>query len=171
MSNISKILSDMSKNMSDISKNDMTNSIFSDRSDMSFSGDLNKFNESCVEFISFIKQCVENVKENKVYVFLYMLRNGNSINYGEYEHGLREKKGTIEMISNEDLRKLYELLQDKFATDFIGGCKHTFGEGWSLNPTIGENVMIDINSCNSYDKDWFYEEVHKEQKSNSPKIR
>ncbi len=150
--------------------NDMTKSIFSDRTDMSFSGDLNKFNEACVEFINFIKQCVDNVDDNKVYV-LYMLRNGNSIDYGKYEHGIRRKKDTIEMISNEDLRKLYELLQAEFASDFTDGWKHTFGEGWSLNPTIGENVMIDINSYNSYDKNWFYEESYKEQKSDSPKKR
>lgn len=55
--------------------NDMVRSVFSYRVDMSFSGDLNKFNDSCVEFINFIKKCVENVSDNETYV-LYMLRSG-----------------------------------------------------------------------------------------------
>ena len=71
-----------------------------------------------------------------------MLRNDNLIDYGRYKQGIRRKKDTIEMISNEDLRKLYELLQTEFASNFQDGCKHTFGEGWSLNPTIGENVRL-----------------------------
>ena len=133
-----------------------------------FSSNLDIFNEACTKFINYIKQCVENT--NELY-FLYMLRNGNSIDYGRYVKGIRRTSDTIKMVSNEDLRKLYRLLQQEFSSDFKDGCKHTFGEGWSLNPMIGENVMIDINSYNSYDKNWFYEESHKEQKSDSPKKR
>lgn len=147
---------------------DIYKSILSDKTNSTFSSDLNTFSQACTKFINYIKQCVEN--PNELYV-LYMLRNDNSIDYGRYKQGIRRKKDTIEMISNEDLRKLYELLQAEFASHFIDGCKHTFGEGWSLNPTIGENVVIDINSYNSYDKNWFYEESHKEQKSDSPKKR
>lgn len=157
------------KSLEDYKKvNDMIKSILPDKINSTFSSDLNIFNEACTKFINYIKQCVEN--PNEVYV-LYMLRNDNSIDYGRYKQGIRRKKDTIEMISNEDLRKLYELLQAEFASNFQDGCKHTFGEGWSLNPTIGENVMIDISSSNSYDKNWFYEELYKEQKSDSPKKR
>ena len=125
--------------------NDMVKSIIPDKTNSTFSSDLNIFNEACTKFINYIKQCVEN--PNEVYV-LYMLRNDNSIDYGRYKQGIR-KKDTIEMISNEDLKKLYELLQTEFASNFKDGCTHTFGKGWSLNPIIGENVMIDINSNNS----------------------
>lgn len=159
----------MDKCLEDYKKaNDMIKSILPDKTNSTFNSDLNMFNEACTKFINYIKQFVEN--PNEVYV-LYMLRNGNSIDYGKYEKGIRRKKDTIEMISDEDLRKLYKLLQAEFVSNFTDGCKHTFGEGWSLNPTIGENVMIDINSYNSYDKNWFYEESHKEQKSDSPKKR
>jgi len=133
-----------------------------------FSKDLSKFNQDCIKLIEFIKQCVENT--NELYV-LYMSRNGNLIDYGRCDlEGTRITSDTIKMVSNEDLRKLYRLLQQEFASNFIDGCNHTFSEGWSLNPTIGENVVIDINSDNSYDKNWFYEEVRQRRtKSDSPK--
>ena len=133
-----------------------------------FSSDLVTFNEECTKLINYIKQCVENPTE--IYV-LYIFRKGNLIDYGRCEQSTNNTGDTIKMVSNEDLRKLYRLLQQEFSSNFKDGCKHTFGEGWSLNPIIGENVMIDINSYNSYDKNWFYEESHKEQKSDSPKKR
>ena len=150
---------------------DMMKSMFPDVDDETnsiFSSDLDIFNEACTKFINYIKQCLENT--NELYV-LYMLRNGNLIDYGRYEQGTRITSDTIKMVSNEDLRKLYRLLQQEFSSNFKDECKHTFGEGWSLIAIIGENVMIDINSYNSYDKNWFYEELHKEQKSDSPKKR
>ncbi len=139
-----------------------------DEANSIFSSDLDIFNEACTKFINYIKQCVENT--NELYV-LYMLRNGNLIDYGRCEQGTRITSDTIKMVSNEDLRKIYILLQQEFSSNFKDGCKHTSGEGWSLNPIIGKNVMIDINSYDSYDKNWFYEELHKEQKSDSPKKR
>lgn len=126
-----------------------------------FSSDLDKFNNDCLEFISYIRQCISN---GEIYV-LYLLRKGNAIHYGRYDHGIKIDKSIIDMISDKDLRNIYELMQNEFSTDFVDGYKHTFGEGWSLNPTIGENVMIDINSNSPNDINWFYEESHKEQKS------
>ncbi len=126
----------------------------------SFSGDLNKFNKDCSEFIEYIKKCGESSEIS----VLYMLRMENVIHYGKFNHGVRMDKNAIEMMGDEDLRKLYLLVQSEFVSDFVDGYKHTIGEGWSLNPTIGENVMIDISSDNSSDKNWFYEESHKEQK-------
>lgn len=133
-----------------------------------FSKDLSKFNQDCIKLIEFIKQCAEN--SNDAY-FLYLLRNQNFISYGRFEQGIRKKINIIQMVSNEDLKKIYNLLQTEFASDFIDGYKHTFGEGWSLNPTIGKNIMIDINSDNTFDSNWFYEEVHKDKKSDSHKGR
>ena len=75
------------------------------------------------------------------------------------------------MISNEDLKKLYELLQNEFSSNFVDGWKHTFGKGWSLNPTIGENIIMDINSDIYSDSSWFYAESHKEQQSELPNKR
>ncbi len=72
------------------------------------------------------------------------------------------------MISDEDLRLLYELIKKRFSSGFKLSFKHTFGEGWTLNPIINEKVMIDINSDNVYDRKWFYEESHIDQRNDFP---
>lgn len=141
------------------------NSFNSSAENQAFSSDLNKFNNDCLKFISYIRQCFSN---EEIYV-LYLLRKGNILHYGMYDCGIQTDKGVIEMTSDEDLRNLYELMQNEFSSDFVDGCKHTIGEGWSLNPTIGGNVMIDINSSSPNDRNWFYEESHKEQKEDLPK--
>ncbi len=128
----------------------------------SFSCDLNKFNDDCSKFIMYIRQCIEN---NEISI-LYMLRTKNTIHYGKYDQGIKYDKDVIEMISDEDLKKLYELMQNEFSSNFAPGCKHTFGEGWSLNPIIGENVMIEIDSSSPNDRNWFYEESHKKDENN-----
>ena len=84
---------------------DMIKSILPDKTDSTFSSDLNIFSQACTKFINYIKQCVENPDE--VYV-LYMLRDDNSIDYGRYKQCIKKKKDTIEMISNEDLRNIIE---------------------------------------------------------------
>lgn len=131
-----------------------------------FSSDLVTFNEECTKLINYIKQCMENPTE--IYV-LYIFRKGNLIDYGRCEQSTNNTGGTIKMVSNEDLRELYRLLQQEFSSNFNDGIKHTFGEGWSLIPIIGENVMINISSNNKFDLDWFYEEAHKKQESYSSK--
>ena len=129
-----------------------------------FSSDLVTFNEECTKLINYIKQCVENPTE--IYV-LYIFRKGNLIDYGRCEQSTNNTGDTIKMVSNEDLRELYRLLQQEFSSSFNAGFKHTFGEFWSLIPIIGENVMINISSDNKFDLDWFYEEAHKKQESYS----
>ena len=146
---------------------DMIKSMFPDVADETnsiFSSDLDIFNEACTKFINYIKQCVENPTE--IYV-LYIFRKGNLIDYGRCEQSTNNTGDTIKMVSNEDLRELYRLLQQEFSSNFNAGFKHTFGEFWSLIPIIGENVMINISSDNKFDLDWFYEEAHKKQESYS----
>lgn len=142
---------------------DMLKSLYSVEQNESFSSDLNKFNKDCSEFIEYIRKCIEDNESS----ILYMLRKGNVIHYGKFEHGVRTAKNVIEMISNQDLRNLYILMQTEFASDFEDGYHHTL-YGWSLNPTIGENIIIDIDSDNFYDQNWFYEESHKEQEVSEP---
>ena len=54
------------------------------------------------EFIEYIKTCINDDS----FHILYMLRKKNIITYGEYGNGRKIDKNTIEMISNEDLKKL-----------------------------------------------------------------
>ena len=101
-------------------------------------------------------------------VEFYNLRSQFAISK-ENNHGVRMDKSVIEMTNNQDLRKMYKLMQIEFASEFDEIYKHTFGEGWSLCPIIGENVVIEIDSDNSMDKNWFYEQSHKKIEENSPK--
>lgn len=92
-----------------------------------------------------------------------MVREGSTIRYGKYKHGIKSDAGVLEMVSEEDLRRLYELIQQKFLSDFF--------EGSSLNPSIDKNVMIDMNVTSSSDGDWGYEKTHKEYKISFPPKR
>ena len=87
------------------------------------------------------------------------------ITYGKYDRGIEIDINTIEMVENEDLEKIYVLLQNEFLSKFSDGYIYEFGKGWLLSPTIGENVMLDIDSNKFRDRRWFYEEAHKETKS------
>ena len=132
---------------------------------ITFSDNLEKFNEECSLFINYIRQYTQNDEITA----LYILRQENIIQYGKYAYGIKADNHSIEMISNEDLKKLYELLQNEFSSSFVYGCIHTFGQGWSLKPMLGKNVTIDINSDNSSDRNWFYEETHKDRNNESSK--
>ena len=144
---------------------EMVKSFSSGEEKIPFSSDVDKFKADCLEFISYIRQCVGS-DETSV---LYMIRRGNSIHYGRYDYGIKIDKSVIDMISDEDLRRLYELVQNEFSEEFVDGCSHTFGEGWSLKPLIGENVMLDIKSDSHSDRNWFFEETHKALKDDSQK--
>jgi len=132
---------------------------------ITFSKNIEKFNENCLVFLNYIKQCTQS--DN--ICTLYMLRQENIIQYGKYDHGIKTDNHIIEMVSNDDLKNIYELLQNEFTSDFVEGWKHSFGKGWSLSPTIRENVKIIINSNNPSDSNWFYEESHKEHNNESPR--
>lgn len=127
-------------------------------SEPTFSSDLDKFNIDCLTFINYVKQC----KQTDEFFVLYLSRVGNVIKCGKYDHGTQIDLDKIKMVSDNDLKKIYDLLQNEFPNDFVDGCKHTFGQGWTLNPSIGENIWIDIKSDNLNDQNWFYEESHKE---------
>lgn len=150
----------LDKSIEDYKKIINTMKSFNETEDnITYSTNIEKFNYDCLSFIEYVKKCI--IDDD--FYLLYMLREENIIIYGKYEHGMKKDRHTIEMVSNDDLKKLYQLLQSEFSTDFYHGCKHTFGEGWSLNPTIGENVMIEINSDINSDRNWIYEESHNEQ--------
>lgn len=144
---------------------DMLKSVTTNTRNNSFSNDSDKFVSDCVSLIEYIKSCIENEK----FSILYMIRQGNVIEYGQKNHGVKIDKYIINMISDNNLILIYKLLQREFSSQFCDGYKHTFGIGYSLNPTIGDNVVIDVDSDNVNDRNWFYEESHKEQKSKMSK--
>lgn len=89
-----------------------------------------------------------------------MVREGSTIHYEKYDHGIKICAGVFDMVSEEDLGKIYELIQEEILSDFIEGC--------SLNQTIDKNVMIDMNITSFSNSDWVYEKKHKEYKISFP---
>lgn len=119
-----------------------------------FSDDLESYKEDVQRFIDYVKFCT--FLEDFTYIFLE--RRESKIIYGKMQKGIKTDKCIINMVSAADLQEIYHLLKIEFASDFHKGSKHTFGMGWTLLPTIGENVIIDIDSDNHEDRNWFYEE-------------
>lgn len=136
---------------------DMLKKICVSEDEFSFSTDLDKFDKECSVFLNYIHQVVAEGE----FAALYLSRNANIIQYGKFSNGIRSNSHTIEMVSANDLKRIYDLLHASFLDSFDEGFKHTFGEGWSLLPVICEKVVIDISSSNSNDRNWFYTESHK----------
>lgn len=134
---------------------------------INYSTDINKFNNDCSKLIKFIK---ETISDNNFHA-LYIQRKKNIIIYGKYIQGIKANMDIIEMISNEDLKNIYELLKIEFLPYFVSGCKHTFAVGWSLRPKIGENIIINIYSDIPSDSNWFYEEALKEINQNHQRTK
>lgn len=132
-----------------------------------YSNNINQFNIKTLKFINYIKEKLES--EEICTLFLH--RDDTTIHYGYYNEGYKEENDVIEMTSEDDLRKIYELLENEFQDNFDVVYIHTFGEGWSLKPIICEKIIINLESYNQYDRNWFYEETHKEHKKLIKKTR
>lgn len=130
-----------------------------------FGTDLKKFDEECVDLIDYINQSYQSNETSTLYLF----RKNNTILYGKYYKGIKVQQHDIEMVSNEDLKKIYYILQNYFSNVCWEGSKHTMGIGCSLILGLGENIMIDINSYNMDDKNWFEKEIF--EQNNSSKKR
>ena len=66
----------------------------------------------------------------------------------------------ITMTRCDNLKEIYETLKVSFGPDFAFGDKHEMFGGWSLLPTIGDNIMLEFNSDNQVDRNWIYDEIH-----------
>lgn len=133
---------------------------------INYSTDINKFNNDCSKLIKFIK---ETISDNNFHA-LYIQRKKNIIIYGKYIQGIKANMDIIEMISNEDLKNIYELLKNEFLPYFTSEW-NTLGTGYSLSPKIGENIMISICSDIPSDSNWFYEEALKEINKNHQRTK
>ena len=115
---------------------------------------IEKFDEECAKFIKYVKDCVESEKKS----ILYLTRINNTIKYINKQKGQLVYEHTINMVANENLKKIYQLLKTEFSYSFEVGPTHTFGKGWSLSSIVGDHVMINTDSEDEYDKEWIYEE-------------
>ena len=122
----------------------------------------NKIDKFYNEFFILINYIIECVRTDKINV-VYISREGNLIKYGQYDNDWKIEKNTIDMISDEDLKKLYNFLKNVFADDFIDGYKHVLGKGWSLYPMVCNKILLEISSDNYNDLNWIIEEIENEQ--------
>lgn len=135
--------------------NQEENKKYVDKESINFSDNKHKFKKECKQLVNFIKS---NICDD--FRTISIIREGNYIKYGlKYND---KKVGYIYMTSNEDLKKIYELLQCTFQDNFFPASKQTFGYGYSLRPFVGDYLAIDINSDNKDDYSWFVEEWKKE---------
>ncbi len=130
----------------------------------------NNINALKQEYEAFLKYIKSRVEADEISI-LYITRENDYIHYGKINHGVREDVGNIKMTDENSLKTLYELLKTEFSSLFSYGSKHTFGMGWSLYPTISDNILIEIESNSSADEIWFYEEVQKNREINAPKSK
>ena len=119
----------------------------------------NNINALKQEYEAFLKYIKSRVEADEISI-LYITRENDYIHYGK-----------IKMTDENSLKTLYELLKTEFSSLFSYGSKHTFGMGWSLYPTISDNILIEIESNSSADEIWFYEEVQKNREINAPKSK
>lgn len=115
---------------------------------------VEEFNKECAKFIKYVKDCVEADEIS----ILYLTRIDNVIKYIKKQVGKVVDEHIINMVTEEDLKKIYQLLKTEFSYAFDVGPTHTFGKGWSLTSIVGDHVMIITDSENDYDKEWIYEE-------------
>ena len=125
------------------------------RKEITFSNDTKKFSEEIDKLIVLIRECLTK----KDFSVLYIDRINNFINFGIYKQGFKHLISSIEMISENDLHNIYELLKKEFFSDFTFNFKHTFGYGWTLIPSIADKVLIEIDSDNLKDRNWFNDEI------------
>ena len=122
---------------------------------ITYSTDVYKFENECLKFLNYVKKYAND--EN--FYVLYIFRDKNIIIYVKYDHGTKDDKHEITLISNDDLKKMYEILKREFESDFIESYMHTFSQGYSLMARIGDSTAICIDSNVESDRNWFYD-VH-----------
>lgn len=121
-----------------------------------FSDDESLYSEqikALLEYITLIKEFGDST-------YIRIKREGNIISYSRINKGFSLDKHEINMISPDNLIKIYEMLKVSFGSDFVFGSKHDMFEGWSLLPIIGDKIILDISSDDFADNNWIYDEIH-----------
>lgn len=124
--------------------------------EQAFSTDYDKYNEQVNNFLDYIAM----IKEVEDFAVIKVKRINNVIRYSRYKEGLPVDRNEIAMVSSVDLRALYEILKISYGAEFVPGSKHEMMHGWSLLPTIGEQIVLEIDSDDLEDENWIYNETH-----------
>ncbi len=120
------------------------------------STDYVEYSEQMKDFMDY----VAITKEIEEIAFIKVTRIGNVIGYGRLKEGSQVDHHEIKMSNEASLKELYETLKITYGPEFCPGSKHEMMGGWSILPTIGDNIMLEISSKEATDSEWIYEEIH-----------
>ena len=132
---------------------------------LTFSNDIRKFNEDINNFVKYVR---ENISDENI-GFMFLERKDNVIRYGKKYKGIRVETIDIDMISNDDLKNIYELLKNEFNSSYDLYFKNDFLYGWQMGMSINDELNIDFDSSSLYDSIWIEEERKKYFASSSRK--
>lgn len=123
---------------------------------ITYSTDFSKYEEEVKEFMDYVALA----KEAEEFSLICIKRVENTIRYYKMQKGFPRDMHSITMTGNDNLKEIYESLKITYGPEFKHGHKHEMINGYSLLPTIGDNIIIEIDSNELTDKNWIYEEVH-----------
>lgn len=124
------------------------------------------FSDDVVQYDEQLKYFLEYITLNKEFgdfTYIRIKREGNIISYSRLNKGLALDNHKIIMTKSDNLQELYRMLKVTFGPDFVFGSKHEMIEGWSLLPSIGSKIMLEISSDDSEDNKWIYDEIHNKE--------
>lgn len=121
-----------------------------------FSADEVQYDEQLKEFLEYITFN----KEFGDLTYIRIKREGNIISYSRLTMGLALDDHKIIMTKSDNLYELYRMLKVTFGPDFVFGSKHEMMGGWSLLPSIGSKLILEISSDDLEDNKWIYDEIH-----------
>ena len=121
-----------------------------------------RFHSDIDSFVNYVALCL-NEKDD---VHLYLERKNNVIEYGRYTSSNKRKENhLVKMVSNEDLYRFCEALQETFYDDISYRSNDVTKERESMTTFIGEHLKIDTTTDNSSDYSWIYGKTHKKGKT------
>ena len=126
-----------------------------------YSINIEKFNDDCRTFIDYVKQLIEKGDSHSI----CLSRMHNIIKY----YG-KEKNNTIEMVSTNDLRNLYEMLKNEFSSNFEEYFVHDIMGKCSVFILINNKISVEITSSDFDDKQWLYPVNNVPEKTYTKKI-
>lgn len=122
----------------------------------------------------FFNLVVESIKDDKN-TYIHLEREGNLI---YFYRGKKQKNNNIEMISNNDLKKIYEEIEEIYGETieftYMNSTLHV-GDFYlvSLVLCIEENTFIIVSSTEDCDQQWFRQKIkiYEDKKNDVPKIK
>lgn len=117
-------------------------------------------------YINELLQYIHELKTDGHFHTIYLHRIHAGVKYGEIGQNGKTHKGTIQLNNMDGFKIIYDTIQDEFKEEFDMGLKYTEDKGWIPLSTISNNLILDIDSTEEYDYDWFSEYADKLENNN-----